>query len=164
MHLVALLIALPALLGAGALVAIETWRGTRQELPPQPAVTVTFADALRSRDVVYAFAWIVAGQDPNQLITFKDPILTDDRLLDLAPMQIAAAKRDSDMVMMLLSFGALAELPANRLAACVAEANGDQRLARLIRDAAGPWEGPCPVTDSETPILEAFSPPRYRGL
>ncbi len=84
-HLVAWLIAAPPILGAIVLIAVDS---SHDERP----LTGTFAEAIMARDVEWAYAFIRAGQDPNDRIAFRNPELTGDRDVMVSPLLLAVAR------------------------------------------------------------------------
>ncbi|MBI4886405.1 MAG: hypothetical protein HY824_04890 [Acidobacteria bacterium] len=157
-HLVALLMALPALAGGLDLGTIETRRLVLLALPRQAASSpASLEDAIENASVEGAYAVIAAGHDPNEALGFSHPVLTGGRAIVSTPLLLAVAKRDRDMVSMFLGFGALADLPRTRLAACLADVLGDAEIARVIREAAAEKRKECPALESGAPPLESIS-------
>ena len=107
---------------------------------PSPA---SLAEAVTRRfGVEHAYAFIRAGQDPNEPIVVDDPDYTGGRAIRVSPLMLAVAARDSNVVMMLLNFGARLDLPQNRLA--LAQDLGDDDIASIIAREGGLHGSACP--------------------
>jgi hypothetical protein len=123
---------------------------------PSPEA-VSFADALQRRDlsVAEAYAFIRAGQDPNEPIRVQDSVLTAGRSVRVAPLLLAVASHNEEAVKMLLSFGVRVDTAPNNLTACLANQLGDKNIANVIVRMGGRTLETCPerVTDSEAPLL-----------
>ena len=155
-QLVALLLALPALVGAVGICALDArdliWPPSPEYIEPAGS----FADAIRKGDVEDAYAFVRAGVDPNTPIAFRDPDLTRDREVRLSPLLLAVAAHNENVVMMLLSFGARLDLPGNARALCLATRLGYRDLAEMIvRDGRPASDGRCPEVngDASAPLL-----------
>lgn len=157
--LLVLLIAVPALMTALGLIVIEGWRFRRPEsqLFVTP-VAYSLADAIERDDVQRAYAFVLAGQNPNDLIAVRHPVLTGGRMVLVSPLLWAAAVNSRQAVLMLLGFGARMDRAADRRAACLAEALGHEETARLLRlygDTPSPK--PCPeARKTGDPLLLLF--------
>lgn len=151
------LIAAPAVAAAIALTAIEGYRVVRPRSPlfgERPPASL--ADAIAGRSgVEHAYAFIRAGQDPNQPIVVDDSDYTGGRSITTSPLMLAVAARDSSVVLMLLNFGARLDLPQNRLAGCLAQAVGDAVIANMIASEGGLHGLACPErrAGAATPLL-----------
>jgi hypothetical protein len=155
-RLAPLLVALPAIVGACAIVAFEGSRVVRQALRPAMPPG-SFAGALRSGEYEEAVAFIRAGQDPNAPIPFTDERLTGDRELQLAPLLVAVATHNDNAVMMLMSFGARLDAPGGRFALCLAERLGYRTMIVIMSRDGGPAAAQpiCPTRSApaEAPLL-----------
>jgi hypothetical protein len=153
------LIAAPALAAAIGLSAIEGYRLARPLSPlfgePPPA---SLADAITRRvGVEHAYAFIRRGQDPNAPIIVDDPDYTGGRPLNVSPLMLAVAARDSGVVLMLLNFGARLDLPQNRFAGCLGQELEDEVIANIIAREGGLHGAACPQRGAgATPPLLAW--------
>ena len=93
----------------------------------------SLAEAIANDDTPQAYDFIRDGQDPNGFIAARDPVLTGGRDLLISPLVWAVATQREQSVLMLLGFGARAERPMDRKAACLAERLGNARLASVLR-------------------------------
>ena len=146
----ALFIALPAIAAAVGLGGVEAYRLATPDAPlfgdPQPR---SLADAItRGRGVEAAYPFIRDGQDPDALIALDDEDYTGGGERSVSPLIAAIASRDSNIVQMLLTFGARLDRPQNRDAWCFARALGDQTMQTVLA-AAGADADPnrCPQRD-----------------
>ena len=96
-----------------------------------------------------AFASIRAGRDPNEPIEYRD----GGRTFRATPLVLAVAQRDSNTVMMLLSFGADPEVTLNHFARCLADSLGDAEIAHIMREATPGLREECPVIDPAAPLI-----------
>lgn len=152
----ALLMAVPTVMTALGLSAIEGWRLLR---PKSPLVASPFvyslAEAIESADVQRAYEFIRAGQDPNELIGVRHPVLTGGRWVLVSPLLWAVATQKELAVLMLLGFGARMDRAADSRAACLAEALGNEEIAHLLRVyGAAPSPEPCrELKSGDAPLL-----------
>ena len=133
-HVVAALVALPAVATILLLAAIEGYGLLRPDSPlfvTPPSASL--AEAIRQDDVESAFAMVMNGHDPNRPIEVNDNRLTGGRTVRVSPLLYAVAARDEKTVRMLLGFGARPELPPDVMAACLADAIGDAETAEVLR-------------------------------
>jgi hypothetical protein len=107
------------------------------DLPPTTAALApvhSLPEAIATGDVRHAYAFIRAGADPNDLIVVRHPDLTGGVDVFVSPVLWAIATRQSDVLQMLLGFGARLERPAERRAICLAEAVGANEIARTLKE------------------------------
>ena len=158
-HLLALLIALPAIAAACTITFIEIalWQSTAAH-QGQPPVG-EFADAIRRGDLDSVFLFIRAGHDPNTPVAFSDEVLTGARVVAVSPLLVAIAADRDDAMLMLMSFGASLDTPGNKFAGCLADRLGHDGLAELLAEYGGPAgaEKPCPDTAGSGPPLIPFA-------
>jgi hypothetical protein len=121
----ALLMIAPAVITAVALNVVEIWRvlRPRSELFATPFV-YTLAEAIERHDVDRAYAFIRAGQDPNQPIA----VARRGRSVLMPPLLWAVTTRNRDAVLMLVGFGARVD----QAAVCLAEEIDSAEIARLL--------------------------------
>ena len=133
-RVLAVVMTAPALVAALSIVALEVWRIYRpdSELFVTP-FAYTLADAIERDDVRRAYAFIRAGQDPNELIAVRHPVLTAGRGALVSPLLWSVATNSGNSMRMLLGHGARMERRADRAAACLADALGHNDVARLLR-------------------------------
>jgi len=152
--LVCVIVALPAIAGAVTLGMLEGRLLFASHVSEAPVGSL--GEALRRRDLENAFLFIRAGQDPNQPIRFRDPILTGDREIMISPLLIAVASNNDDGLMMLMSVGARFDAPGNQFAGCLAARLGHEGIAEMITDYGGPAASPnaCPdaASDPSAPL------------
>ncbi len=156
LHLVASLLAAPAVISALAIGASHARDLVRPEPSRYSDPVGEFADAITKGGVEDAYAFVRAGTDPNTPIAFRDPGLTGGRQIMISPLLLAVAAHNENVVMMLLSFGARMDLPANARAACLANRLGDRTIAEMIvRDARPAPDVTCPdvTPDPAAPLL-----------
>lgn len=142
----ALALAAPTLLFALGLGVVGSWRLLRPS--PQLFAAAPFvyslADAIESDDVERAVEFIRAGQDPNELIGVRHPVLTRGRSVLVSPLTWAVATQSRRAVLMLLGLGARTDHPPDNKAVCLAEALGNEGIARVLRlYGAPPPTAPC---------------------
>lgn len=82
----------PALVAALGVCAVEGWR----MLQPKSALfadpfVFSLADAIERNDVDQAYAFIRAGQDPNEPIAVRHPVLSGGRSVLVTPIVWAVA-------------------------------------------------------------------------
>ena len=151
------LIVFPSILAVVALAALEGWRWYR----PQSALFSTpfaysLADAIERDDVSRAYAFIHAGQNPNDPIEVRHAVVTKGRPMRVSPLVWAVSLGSTQSVMMLLGFGARTDRAPDNNVACLAEALGNRELAELLRrygDAPAPE---CPGAALADPPLAPF--------
>jgi hypothetical protein len=102
---------------------------------------------------------IHAGQDPNVPIPFRHADLTGDREVRVSPLLLAVASHSENAVHMLLGNGVRMDLPANRLAVCLAAQLGHEDLAEIIaHDGVPVVKVECPPVKADVmPPLLAFT-------
>ena len=145
-RLLALLVAAPAITSLLGPVALEGWRLRRpdSQLFVTP-IAYSLADAIERDDVQRAYEFVREGQDPNELIAVRHPVLTGGRQVLVPPLLWAVAVNSRQAVLMLLGFGARMDRAMDRRVACLADALGHDETARLIRLYGGTTPpGPCP--------------------
>ncbi len=151
---VAAWLAIPALLMALGLPAIEGWRMIRPRAPLfQPPFVYSLADAIAVGELPQAYAFIRAGQDPNEPIWVRDPMLTGRRWIRVSPLLWAVATRNGPAVQMLMAFGAGLDRPENQGAACLAELVGDQGIQRALGAGGAQPADDCPRSGDQGPAL-----------
>jgi hypothetical protein len=152
----ALLLTAPAVFAALTILSLEAWRIYRPEagLFATP-LAYSLADAIERDDVRRAYAFIRAGQDPNELIAVRHPDLTAGRGVLVSPLVWSVATNRRNATLMLLGHGARMERPADRAAACLAEALGHVEVARILRQ-YGPAPDPCPKSSGTGASLLSF--------
>jgi hypothetical protein len=147
---IAALVSLPAIAAAVGLVSVEAHRLTTPDAPlfgdPQPR---SLAESItRGRGVEAAYPFIRNGQDPNGPISIDDEDYTGGGVRSVSPLIAAIASRDSNVVQMLLKFGARPNLPQNRDAWCFARALGDETMEGLLATAGADTDSDrCPERD-----------------
>ena len=154
----ALCIVLPAIAAAVGLGSVEAYRLATPDAPlfgdPQPR---SLADAItHRRGVEAAYPFIRDGQDPDALILVDDEDYTGGGERSVSPLIAAIASRDSNVVQMLLNFGARLDRPQNGDAWCFARALADETMQNVLA-AAGSDTNPdrCPRGDwnrSQAPL------------
>jgi hypothetical protein len=153
-HLIAWMLAAPALVGAWGIAATEVRDATRPS-PDAPAFE-SIADAIQHSEVEDAYAFVRNGADPNAPIPFSDVELTASHPVTISPLMLAVSTNKENTVMMLLSFGARMDLPQNELAPCLAMRLGYKDLVAMInRDGKPAREVTCPEPppDAPAPLL-----------
>lgn len=148
---IALVVALPAVFGS-AVLARTAWHWIEPASPPGPESPQALLDAVASGDVSRAHGLIWAGQSANVPLPFSHWRLTSGRSVVVTPLLVAVARDDENMVRMLLTHGAIADDPRNRLAACLAPHVGDG-IAGAFTQAAGrvPTASGCPNWQNSLP-------------
>jgi len=158
--LLAVLMAAPVIATALGLSAVGAWRFHRPDSPlfVTPAVD-SLAEAIAGDDMSRAYEFIRAGQNPNDPITVRHPVLTDGRPVQVSPLLWAVAHQREDIVPMLLGFGARMDVTAERQAVCLAERLGADRIARILELHGGrESREPCPrLQASEAALLDALA-------
>lgn len=156
-----MLMAAPAIVVALSLCGIEVWRTVQ---PRSPLFALPFAyslgDAIAAGELQQAYEYIRAGQDPNDLIAVRHPGLTAGRWVLVSPLVWAVALRDPQAVQLLFAFGVRMDHPANRRAACLAEAAGNEEIVRVLTmHGGGASRGTCEgVRLGEAPLLDVSLP------
>ena len=131
----ALVVLLPAVAAALALVALEAGRARQPEDPlfdgPPPR---SLARAILDDDVQGAFAFFRNGQDPNLPVDAALPDATTgrDRAVHMTPLVLAVSAGNMNSVHMLLSVGVDMTRPENQLALCVARQRHDADMTTLL--------------------------------
>jgi hypothetical protein len=155
----AALVAAPAIAAVLCIAILEGYRAVRPDAPLFTApLAATLAEAIQRDDIDTAFALIRGGQDPNRPIEVRDEQLTGGRAIRVSPLLLAVATRNNKAVRMLLAFGARTDLPPDSMAACLADAVGDEEIAGLLRTVA-PFTASqqcAPMPSSTTALLLAF--------
>lgn len=154
------LVAAPAVVIALGLCAIEVWRVVRPRSPLFAApFAYSLAEAIETGNVPHAYQYIRAGQDPNQRIAVRHPVLTHDRWVLATPLLWATATGQTDAVKMLLGYGARLDRPADRQAACLADALRHSDIARMLRTYGGVNSAVscADLASSEAPLLRALT-------
>ena len=155
MRLLAVLIGAPAILAATTLTVLEGWRLSR----PQSELFVTpfaysLAEAIERDDVRRAYAFIRAGQDPNEPIAVRHRSLTADRVVQVSPLVWAVAVNSRSSVLLLLGFGARMDRAPEDRAACLAKALGNSGMAELLRRYGDAGAITCPDSSlAVSPVL-----------
>ena len=126
--LVAALAALPIVVSAAVLIALETARGLhpRSDLFAQPAAT-SLAEALDGGDLVQAHALL--ARESGVLLWVSHPALTGGTSILVSPLLWAAGTGNDDAVRMLLGMGHDMSSGTDRYAACLARAAGKTQIA-----------------------------------
>ena len=155
---IAAAIAVPAVIAAMGLTAIQVYRGFNPAAPLFGGEPASLAEAITGGyGVEYAYRFVHTGQSPNEPIVVDAPQYTGGRSIRVSPLMLAIAARDDNVVQMLVTFGARLDLPQNRLAACLAQEVNDtfivSFLARNSDAKAAPVTCRAPATDAPTPLL-----------
>ncbi len=141
-----MLLATPVVAVALGLCTIEAWRVIRPRSPlfARP-FTYSLSEAITSGDVLQAYQFIRAGQDPNEPTWARHPVVTERRWVLVSPLLWAVATGNTQSVQMLMAFGAGLDRPENRAAGCLADAMGNADVGRVLRDAdTRQANEPCP--------------------
>ena len=148
-------LAIPTLVVALGLCAIEAWRAIRPRSALfQPPFVYSLADAIAVGELPQAYAFIRAGQDPNEPIWVRHPVFTGRRWVRVSPLLWAVATRNGQAVDMLIAFGARLERRENSDAVCLAQRVGDQGIERALRLNGAPTAaGDCPASTKDDPVL-----------
>jgi hypothetical protein len=126
--------------------------------PPVPAMAYSLADAIQAGDVLQAYGFIRAGQDPNEPIAVRDPALTGGRAVLVPPLVWAVASNSEHAVQMLLGFGASMDRPTHRRAICLAQELGYRVVAEELNLYGDASSAACPDRrNGDTPLLVSFS-------
>jgi hypothetical protein len=152
---VAAVAALPIVVSAAVLIALETARALdpHSDLFAQPA-TPSLAEALDKGDLVQAHAFL--EREPDMLLWVSHPDLTGGASTLVSPLLWAAGTGNDDAVRMLLGMGHDMSRGTDRYAACLARALGKINTAELLLAYGHPPGLPCPTLDSSQPPLVAF--------
>ena len=131
-------------------------------LQPQAALfaapfVFSFADAIERNDVDQAYAFIRAGQDPNQPIGVSNPVLTGGRRVLVSPLLWAVATGRRDALLMLLGYGARLDAAIGAEALCLAEALGDGTTAALLQRHGARLDERCENRRRTDPPLLGFA-------
>jgi hypothetical protein len=151
-------VAVPAVVSAVALSAIETYRLIDPHAAffggPPPATLVQ--SITEGFGVEQTYQFIRAGQDPNAPIPVDHPDYTEGATVMASPLLLAVAAEDESAVQMLLSFGARLDLPENRHVECLAGEIGNSEIVKLIADGRGesaPTACKDRKADAPTPLV-----------
>lgn len=152
---IAFLLALPTMLTALGIVAIESWRVYQPRSPLfAPPFVFSLADAIERGELPQAYEFLRSSRDPGALIQVHHPVLTGGQPLAVSPLLWAVATGNRDAVQMLLGLGARMDRGPDRKAACLADALGNDDLAEVLRTYGAPPHAPCPATEvGHPPIL-----------
>lgn len=152
---VAALMGTPAIMAAVWLTGIEAYRVVQPESPVfrQEEALTSLAQAItvccRVED---AYAFIRAGQDPNEPIPIDDSDYTGNGPIMVSPLMLAVAAGNGTVVQMLINFGARPDLPQNRLAGCLARELGQAEMLTVIATYVGEnAQMTCPERSSDDP-------------
>jgi len=150
------LIVVPAVLGAILLAVVGVTDVVQPTSLDNRSPDGSLVDSIMGDDVETAYAFIRAGQDPNATIPVDDAEVTGGRQVMASPLMLAVAKRRENIVGMLLSFGARADLPQNTSALCLAKQIHADGVADMLTELGGKgWDTHCPArTDASAPLLE----------
>jgi hypothetical protein len=158
--LVAALAALPIVVSAAVLMALETARALdpQADLFARPAAA-SLAEALDRGDLVQAHALL--EREPAVLLWVSHPDLTGGTSTLVSPLLWAAGTGNDDALRMLLGMGHDMSRGTDRYAACLARALGKINTAELLLAYGHPTDTPCPVLDgSKPPLLGLLQPHR----
>jgi hypothetical protein len=153
---VAACIAVPAIVAACGLSAIEVYRCLQPAAPLFGAEPASLAEAITGGYAVeYAYRFVRSGQDPNAPIVVDDPDYTGGRVVNVSPLMLAIAARDENTTLMLLNVGARLDVPQNRWARCLAQEIGTQPLLGIIDRFGADLPRACPdrASVATTPLL-----------
>ncbi len=158
-RLLTVMVAAPTILVALGISAIEGSRihNPRSSLFRTPVV-LSLADAIESGDVLRAYEFIRAGQDPNAWIPVRHAVLSGGRTVLVSPLMWATAAQNKQAVLMLLGAGARLDRAPDKAAACVADALGNAEIASLLRQYgnAPPPERCQPAAFTHAPLLSVL--------
>ena len=147
----------PALVAALGVCAVEGWRMVQPKsaLFADPFV-FSLADAIERNDVDQAYAFIRAGQDPNEPIAVRHPVLSGGRSVLVTPIVWAVAMQRREMLLMLLGFGAQIGLAADGNVVCLAEALGNADIVHVlvVNGSQPPGEQCSSRAPGNAPLLE----------
>lgn len=158
-HVIGAVLCAPALLLALWLLVVEATPYGQQASRYSDAPQGSLAETIQHMGVEQAYAFIRAGHDPNTPVAFSDPELTGDQPLPLSPLLVAIATNQENAVLMLMSFGARLDHPANRDALCLARyLERDDIIEVIERDGEEAAGGNCPAKPKPNgrPPLRAF--------
>jgi hypothetical protein len=150
MHLLALLLIVPALISALGVTALEVWRWVSPSSALfAPPVAASLADAIAANDPLGAYEFIRAGQSPNGDMTVRHDVLTGGQPVEVSPLLWAVATQSEEAVAMLLGFGARLDAPAKHEAVCLAMRLGRDDIVHLL-ELPGPDDSsePCPAASA----------------
>jgi len=155
------LLAAPTVITVCGVIAVEGWRLLR---PDSSLFTAPFvyslADAIEGDDVLAAYEFIRRGQDPNDLIAVRHPVLTGGQSRLASPLLWAVATQSKDAVRMLLAFGVRIDRPADRQAACLAAALGNKDISAILSLYGGAPPAPCAEQNpGDVPLLSILESP-----
>lgn len=152
--------AAPTLAIALGLCAIEAWRTVRPRSPLFAApFAYSLAEAIETGNLPHAYQYIRAGQDPNVPIAVRHPVVTKGRWVLTSPLLWSVAVGNTDAVKMLLGYGARLDRPADRQAACLADALRHSDIAQMLRTHGGVDSAvSCgDLASREAPLLRALT-------
>jgi len=155
-RVIAWLIALPAIVTATAVTAVEIGRVVHPNsaLFVMPAAAPgAFADAIAAQDALTTYELIRAGQDPRAPIPVRDPILTGGRSVDVLPVLWAVATESNQIVPLLLSLGADLDRDARLRAICLARQLGNDEVALVLEHHGERVGGTCPNRRPNEPAV-----------
>jgi hypothetical protein len=134
LQLAALLLAVPAIITALSVIALEAWRWMSPDsaLFARPAAA-TLADAIAANDARGAYEFIRGGQNPNDAIAVRHEVLTAGESVTVPPLLWAVATQSENAVAMLLAFGARLDASAKHRAICLAAHLGRGDIVELIQ-------------------------------
>ena len=147
-HLLALLLVVPAIATALGVTGLEAWRWISPHSALfAPHAAATLADAIAANDARAAHEFIRAGQDPNGRIAVRHDVITDGQPVEVSPLLWAVATQSEETVAMLLGFGARLDAPAKHQAVCLAVRLGRDDIVELLQ-LSGPDTSaePCPAS------------------
>lgn len=150
------LVAAPAVAIALGLCVVEAWRAVRPRSPLFAApFAYSLAEAIETGNVPHAYQYIRAGQDPNQRIAVRHPVLTHSRWVLATPLLWATATGQTDAVRVLLGYGARIDPSA----VCLADALRHSDIARMLRTYGGVNSAVscADLASSEAPLLRALT-------
>ena len=151
------LLALPTILTALAIVAVESWRLLQPRSPLfAPPFVFSLAEAIERGELPQAYEFLRSSRDPGALIEVRHSVLTSGQPVAVSPMLWAVATGNRDAVQMLLGLGARLDRGPDRKAACLAEALGNHNLAEMLRIYGAPAHEPCPATEAGGPPILAL--------
>jgi ankyrin repeat protein len=133
---------------------VESWRLQRPRSPLFAAPFVfSLADAIETGELPQAHQFLRDRDDPSAPIEVRHPVLTADKSVTVSPLLWAVATQNREAVQMLLGLGARMDRGADRKAACLAQALGNDDLAGLLRTYGAPSDEPCAAADAGVPPL-----------
>jgi hypothetical protein len=148
------LIGAPVLLVAVGIGVVEAWRLVQPDsrwfvTPP----SFSFAEAVTTGDTQTMYELLLAGHDANELITVREPGVTDSAPLVVRPLLWAVAHERYGIALMLHEFGARLESGSQRLAVCFVRQRGNDVVARILAGKGGVVVAECPSDVSPRDLL-----------